>query len=134
MAQARKVAYFKTRLENKPGALLALLKDLQEKKLGLVALKGMAHGDSGEILVVAKNPEKLAEAWKAAGILAEEGSAFFLGGSDETGALVGSLDALAKAGINVAATEAIAAGTSFGTILWVAPEDLDKTAQALGAK
>ena len=134
MAQARKVTYFKTRLENKPGALLTLLKDLQEKKLGLVALKGMAHGDSGEILVVAKNPEKLGETWKAAGILAEEGSAFFLSGPDETGALVGSLNALANAGTNIAALEAIAGGTSYGAILWVAPEDLDKTAQVLGAK
>lgn len=133
MAKAKRVTYFKTRLENEPGALLALINDLHAKKLGLIALKGIAHGDAGEILAVAKNPEKLRETWTASGVIAEEGLAFFLSGADKTGALVESLGTLASAGINIAAIEAVAAGTSFGAILWVAPEDVDKTAQALGA-
>ncbi len=134
MAKAKRVTYFTAKLENKPGALLALAKELEAKKLGLVALKGMAHGNAGEILVVAKEPERLREAWKASSVLVEEGVAFSLGGADKTGALVESLNALAGAGVNIAAIEAVAAGTSFGSILWVAPEDLDKAAQVLGAK
>ena len=134
MAKAKRVTYFKTKLENKPGALLALAKDLQAKKAGLIALKGMAHGDVGEILVVAKDPEKLRETWSASGILAEEGIAFFLDGADKTGALVDSLNALAGAGVNIAAIEAVTAGASFGAIFWVSPEDLDKATQVLGAK
>ncbi|MBF8294794.1 MAG: hypothetical protein HW389_1339, partial [Bacteroidetes bacterium] len=58
----------------------------------------------------------------------------FLSGTDTAGALVTSLDAIANAGVNIVATEAIAVGGQFGAILWVSPEDLDKTAQALGAK
>src|SRR3972149_5122058 len=134
MAKAKRVTYLKTRLENKPGALLALLKDLHTKKLGLTALKGMAHGDAGEILVVPKDPDKLREAWKASGVLVEEGGTFFLSGPDKTGALVESLDVLAAAGVNIAAVEAVVGGTNFGAILWVAPEDLDKAAQTLGIK
>ena len=59
---------------------------------------------------------------------------FFLSGADKTGALVESLDAIAAAAVNIAAIEAVAADSSFGAILWVAPEDLDKATQALGAK
>lgn len=134
MATAKRVAYFKAKIEDKPGALLALAEDLKEKKLDLIALKGVGQAGQGEILVIAKSPDKLREAWKASGALVEEGTVFFLSGTDTTGALVTSLDAIAKAGVNIVATEALAVGGKFGAILWVGPEDLDKTAQALGAK
>lgn len=134
MAKAKRLTYFKAQIEDKPGALLALAKDLKAKKLNLIALKGVAQAGHGEILVIAKNPDKLREAWKAPGALVEEGTVFFLSGPDAAGALVASLDAIAKAGVNLMATEALAVGGKFGTVLWVSPNDLDKTAQALGAK
>jgi len=134
MAKAKRVAYFKAKIEDKPGALLALAKDLKEKKLDLIALKGVGEAGQGDILVIAKSPDKLREAWKASGILVEEGTVFFLSGTDTTGALVKSLDAIANAGVNLVATEALAVGGKFGAVLWVSPEDLDKTSQALSAK
>jgi hypothetical protein len=134
MAKSKRVAYFKVRIEDKPGALLALAKDLKAKNLGLICLKGVGQAGQGEILVIAKSPDKLREAWKASGTLTEEGTAFFVSGTDRTGALVASLDAIAKVGVNIVATEAIAVGGKFGVIFWVSPEDLEKTAQALGAK
>lgn len=134
MAKAKRVVYFKAKIEDKPGALLALAKDLKAKKLGLIGLKAVGQAGQGEILVIAKSPDKLRDAWKASGTLTEEGAAFFISGADRTGALVAHLDAIAKAGVNIVAAEVIAVGGHFGAILWVAPEDLDKTAQALGAK
>ena len=134
MAKAKRLAYFKANIDDKPGALLALTKDLKGKKLDLIALKGVAQAGQGEILVIAKSPDKLRDAWKASGALVEEGTGFFLSGTDTTGALVTSLDAIAKAGVNLVATEALAVGGKFGAVIWVSPEDLDKTAQALGAK
>ena len=134
MAKPKRVTYFKARVENKPGALLALVQELKAKNLGLVSLKGFGHADQGEVLVVAKNPEKLRSAWQAAGILVEEGTAFFFSGADKTGALIANLEAIAKGGTNVVAIEALAAGGYFGSVVWVSPEDVDKTAQALGAK
>jgi hypothetical protein len=134
MANAKRVTYFKAKIEDKPGALLALAKDLKAKNLGLIALKGVAQADHGEILVIAKNPDKLRDDWRTSGILTEEGEAFILSGADKTGVLVASLDAVANAGVNIAAIEAVAAGANFGAVLWVAPGDLDRTAQALGAK
>jgi hypothetical protein len=134
MATVKRVPYFKAKVEDKPGALLALAKDLTAKKLGLLSLKGVGQGDHAEILVVAKDSDKLRTAWTASGTLVEEGSVFFVSGVDKTGALLPSLDALSKAGVNVVATEAVAVGRSYGAIIWVDPADLDKTEKALGAK
>jgi hypothetical protein len=134
MATAKRVTYFKAKIEDKPGALYNLAKDLKAKNLGLLSLKGISQGTQGEILVVAKSPDKLRTAWKASGILIEEGTAFLLSGVDKIGALLADLDAIAKAGVNVVATEAVAVGRSYGAILWVDPVDVDKTAKALGAK
>ena len=134
MATTKRVTYFKAKTEDKPGALLALANDLKAKNLGLIGLKGVAQGGQGDILVIAKSPDKLREAWKASGTLIEEGTAFFVSGEDKTGALVAGLDALAKAGVNIVATEAMAAGGKFGAVIWVSPEDVDKSALALGAK
>jgi hypothetical protein len=134
MATAKRVTYFKARIEDKPGSLYDLVKNLKAKDLGLLSLKGISQGTQGEILVVAKSPDKLRTAWTAAGLLTEEGTAFYLSGVDKTGALNVDLDAIAKAGINVVATEAVAAGRSYGAILWVDPADVEKTAKVLGAK
>ena len=117
MAKAKRVTYFKAKVEDKPGALVALLKNLKAKNIGLVSLKGVGQGEQGDILVIAKNPDDLRNEWKASGALVEEGTAFFISGADKTGALLASLEAIAKAGVNVVATEAIAVGTRYGAIL-----------------
>lgn len=134
MATVKRVTYFKAKVEDKPGALLALMGNLKAKNIGLLSLKGVSQGESGDILVVAKNPADLRNEWKASGALVEEGTAFFLSGEDKIGGLLTSLEAIAKAGVNIVATEAIAVGGRYGAILWVSPSDLEKTAQALGAK
>jgi hypothetical protein len=134
MATAKRVTYFKAKIEDKPGSLYELVKNLRAKDLGLLSLKGISQGVHGEVLVVAKSPDKLRTAWTAAGLLIEEGTAFYLRGVDETGGLQTDLDVLAKAGVNIVATEAVASGRSYGAILWVDPKDVEKTAKALGAK
>jgi len=135
MATAQRVTYFKAKVEDKPGALLALLKNLKAKNISLVSLKGVAKGEQGgDILAIAKNSDELRKEWIGSAVVIEEGTAFFLSGADKTGALLTSLEALASAGVNIVATEAVAIGGRYGAILWVAPSDLEKTAQALGVK
>jgi hypothetical protein len=133
MATAKRMAYFKAKIEDKPGALLALTADLKDKNIDLVGMKGVSHAGHGDVLVIPKNPEKARIAWNVSGILLEEGTLFFVSGVDKTGALNASLDALAKVDVNIVAIEAGAVGGRFGAFLWVAPSDVDKTAQALGA-
>ncbi|MBI3006074.1 MAG: hypothetical protein HYY49_11770 [Ignavibacteriales bacterium] len=135
MAKPMRMTHFKANLEDKPGALLSILKDLKAKNLGLSGLWGYATGEGkAELYVITKNPDKVRNAWKDSGLLAEEGTGFWLKGSDRTGALLGPLEALAKAGVNIVAIDAVAVGGKFGSFVWVKPEDVDRAAKALGAK
>jgi hypothetical protein len=134
MAAAKRMTYFKAIVDDKPGALLALAKNLKENNLSLIGMKGVAQGTHGDVLVIPKDPDKLRITWRAIGNLVEEGNLFFVSGADTTGALIASLESLTNIGVNVVAIEAGAVGGKFGAFLWVAPEDLDRTAEALGAQ
>jgi prephenate dehydratase len=64
----------------------------------------------------------------------EEGTGVFVKGTDKTGALVKTLEVIAKEGVNITALHAIAAGDSYGAFIHVAAGDVEKTSKALGAK
>ncbi len=135
MAKVERVAYFMANLEDKPGALLAVMKALKSKNINLGGLWGFGtHEGKATLFVVPKNPDKLRKAWKASGSLAEEGMGFFIKGADRAGALNKSLESLAQAGVNIHAIDAISVGGRFGSFIWVAPGDIDRAARVLGAK
>lgn len=135
MAKIDRVTYFKANLEDKPGALMKVMQDLKTKNLGLSGLWGFSTGGGkAQLFVIAKNPEKVRNAWKASGLLAEEGAGFFVKGADRTGALLKSLQALADAGVNIQAIDAIAVGGRFGSFIWTSASDVQKATDALGAK
>jgi hypothetical protein len=135
MPKLQRVTYFKITLEDKPGALLRVAKDLKSKKVGLVGLKAYASQPGQSVVhLIAKNPDKLRDTLKSLGVTAEEGTVYFVKGADRTGALVKSLEALAHAGVNIMATDAMAVGGNYGSFFRVAPADADKTTKALGAK
>jgi hypothetical protein len=130
MAKPQRVTYFKVDIEDKPGALLAVAKDLKSRKVGLVALRAL----HAEVYLIAKNPERLREALKASSTTFQEGTSFFVRGTDQTGALVKTLEAIAQAGINIQATDAIAVGGKYGSFFQVALGDVERAAKALGAR
>ena len=130
MARPQGVTHFKISIEDKPGALSATAKELKSKKVGLIGLRAL----HAEAYLIAKNPDKLRGALKASGVTFEEGTSFFVQGTDKAGALVKSLEAIARAGINILITDAIAAGGTYGAFFQVAPGDVEKTAKVLGAK
>lgn len=135
MAKPQRATYFKANLEDKPGALLTVLKELKSKNLGLSGLWGYSTSEGkAELYVVTKNPDKIRNAWKASGFLAEEGTGFWVKGTDKTGALLGTLEGLADSGVNIIAIDAVAVGGKFGSFVWVKPEDVERAARALGAK
>jgi len=135
MAKPQRVVYFKVSLEDKPGALFSIAKDLKSKNSSLVGLFGFGTAQGrAELYVIPRNAEKVRNTWKSSGILFEEGTGFFLKGADKTGVLVKSLEAIAQAGINIVANGAVAVKGQYGSFLWVAQSDVEKTAQALGVK
>lgn len=135
MSKPQRVTYFKINLEDRAGSLLSIAQDLKAKKIGLVGL-GAQDVQSGvaEMYLIARNPDKLRNAWNASGMNFEEGTGFFVKGADTTGVLVATLDALAKAGVNIVMSEAMGVGGNYGLFIRVAPADVERTAKALGVK
>jgi hypothetical protein len=135
MAKPERVTYFRTTITDKPGALLAVAKELKVKNVGLIGCSGFdAQPGNAELYILPKKPEKLRNIWKTAGIAFQEGTGFLVRGNDETGALLTTLEALAREGINITASSAVAVGGKYGALLWVAQEDVEKAARALGVK
>jgi len=135
MPKPQRVTYFKISLQDRPGSLLGIAQDLKSRKIGLVALRGQdVQGGQAEVYLIAKSPDKLRDAWKSSALAFEEGTGFFVKGTDKTGVLVTTLDALAKAGVNIIMSDAMGVGGNYGFFIRVAPADVERTAQALKAK
>jgi hypothetical protein len=135
MAKPQRVTFLKANLKDQPGTLLGVMKDLKSKNIALKSLWGYGRSEeTAELFAIAKDPDKLRNAWKATGVFAEEGTGFFIKGVDKTGVLLKSLEALAQANVNIKTTIAIAVSGKFGSIIWVDAMDVEKAAQVLGAK
>lgn len=135
MTRARRVRFFKAHLVNKPGTLFALTRRLKEQKLALCGLWGYStSGSTAELYVVPKDPNKLRSLWSSEGILKEEGVGLWLTGTNRTGALNKSLEALFRAGVNIESIDAICVGKEYGSFIWVDPSDIEKAAKALDAQ
>ncbi len=135
MATAQRVTYLKAKIEDKPGAFLAVMKELKAKNLGLGG--GWAClGEPGwtELYVIPRSPEKVKKLWMASSFLTEEGTAFFVKGADRTGALLKILEAIRRAGVNIIKAEGVAFSGKFGMFFLVSPADVDRMAKAIGAK
>jgi hypothetical protein len=59
---------------------------------------------------------------------------FLIQGDDRVGAISNQVDKLANAKINVTAIDAVCADGRYGALCWVAPRDVKKAAQVLGAQ
>jgi prephenate dehydratase len=111
------------------------MQDLKSKKISLKCLWGFSkQGGESELVVIAKDTDKIKSAWTSSGMSAEEGTAFFFKGTDKAGALLEQLQKLADAQVNMKALHAIAVSGKFGSLVWVDPADVEKASQALGAK
>jgi len=135
MANAQRVTYFKAGLKDQPGALLGIMQDLKSKNISLRSIWGFVKSEgNADLFVIPKDPKKLKSLWTASGLLVEEGTGFFLKGTDKTGALVKTLEVLAKANMNIKAIKGIVVGGKYGVVLWFDAADVEKAAQVLGAK
>lgn len=135
MAKPERVTCFRTSIADTPGALLAIARELKSKNIGLRGYSGFAsRPGEAEVFVIPRKPDKLRNLWKTGGRAFQEGSAFLVKGTDETGALITTLETLAREGINITASNAVAVGGKYGSLLWVAEGDVEKTSKTLGVK
>ena len=131
----RVVDYFYVTVPQKPGVGAALLNELRQAGVNLLALSGFPSGRGAQIDFIPEDgPAFRAAAKKAKWKLTGPKRAFLIAGDDRPGAIADVLKKLSDAGINVTAVDAACAGSGrYGAILWVAARDGARAARALGA-
>jgi hypothetical protein len=131
----RVVDYFYVTTPNKPGVGAALLNELREAGVNLLAISGFPSGRGAQIDFVPEDAVAFrAAAKKARWKLTGPKRAFLVAGDDRAGAVADILKRLADAKINVTAVDASCAGHGrYGAILWVSPRDVTRAARTLGA-
>lgn len=130
----RLVDYFCVETNDQPGAAARILTHLLERGVNLIVLHGFQRGASAQLDLVPSDPVAFTRAAAAARWQVDgPKKALFIEGEDRIGALIDHFDALADAGINVLAADAVAARAGrFGAILWVKDSDVHHAARVLG--
>jgi len=132
--QIRRIEYFYVEVPDKPGEGVRVLGALKEAGVNLLSFTAFPTGSGkAQIDLVPQDAQALQKAVKNTGYqLSASKQAFFVQGENRAGAAADVLRKLSAAGINVRAANGAAAPAGFGLILWVAPNDYAKAAQALG--
>ena len=133
---ARRVEYYYVTVPDTPGEGQRILSALRDSGVNQLAFLGFPlGGGQTQIDLVPEDPESLKAAAEQAGVtLSEAKQAFLVQGDDRVGAVADTTAKLAEANINITAAAATGAGSGrFGMILWVAPADYERAAEALGA-
>jgi hypothetical protein len=131
----RRVDYFYVMAPQKPGVGAALLAELRQAGVNLLAFSGFPSGRGAQVDFVPEDPAAFrAVARKAKWKVTGPKRAFLAMGDDRPGVIADLMQRLAAAKINVTALDAVCAGSGrYGAILWVAPRDVTRAARALGA-
>jgi len=134
--RVRKVNYCYPIVPNRAGQGARLLAELKRAGVNLLAYSGFpVGGGNSQLDLVLEDMGPLRRLARRNGWrLSKVKKGFLIQGTDEVGAVHRHLQKLAKAGINVIAADAVAAGKGrYGMILWVKPRDYGRAAKALGA-
>jgi hypothetical protein len=132
----RRVEYYYVTVPDTPGEGQRILSALKDGGVNQLAFLGFPlGGGQTQIDLIPEDPEALEAAAAQAGVtLSEAKQAFLVQGDDRVGAVADTTAKLAEANVNVTAAAAASAGSGrFGMILWVAPADYERAAEALGA-
>jgi len=131
----RLVEYFYVMAPQKPGVGAALLAELQQAGVNLLAFSGFPSSRAAQVDFVPEDAAAFKAAakkakWKVKG----PKKALMVMGDDRPGAVAGVMKTLAAARINVTALQAVCAGAGrFGVILWTSPTAIARAGRLLGA-
>jgi hypothetical protein len=132
----RGVEYYYVTVPDAPGEGQRILSALKDGGVNLLAYLGFPlGGGQSQIDLVPEDPRSLQAAAERTGLtLSGAKRAFLIQGDDRVGAVADTTARLAAANINITAAAATGAGAGrYGMILWVAPTDYERAADALGA-
>lgn len=130
----RRVSYFHTAVQDRPGEAYKLLSQLAEFGINLHAMTAIPVGPMRtQLTLFPEDASKMeSEGTKAGLSLDGPYPAVLVQGDDEPGALVGVHERLYQANVNVAASTGVADGKGrYGYVLYFRPEEFEKAAAAL---
>ncbi len=131
----RKIAYFKATALNRAGQGARVLGGLKDEGVNLLAFTGFPRAGKAQMDFIPEDAAAFKKAAKKLGLkVSLRKTGFLVQGEDRVGAVAELAAKLAATKINIIAMDAVSAGGGrYGAILWVKPQDLAKTAKALGA-
>ena len=132
----RKTAYFSMRTPNRAGQGARLLNALSAHGVNLLAFTGFTNAGRSQVDFIPYDASKFTRAARRLGMKVSARKTVFLAqGADKAGAIAAVCNRLAKAGINMVAMDAVAAGGGrYGAIFWVKPRDVSRAARVLRAR
>ena len=135
MDTVRRVDYYYTTTSDKPGEGARVLGVFRDAGVNLLAFHAFPSARRTQLDFVPSDGAAFVAAAKAAKIkLSKPKAVFHFEGDDRIGVMANLLGRLAAAGINATASEAVCTSSGrFAGLLWVAPRDVKKAAQVLGA-
>ncbi len=132
----RRADYFYVMAGDQPGEAVALLKNLADLGVNLLAFTAVPMGPQRtQLTVFPEDPAHLQNAAAKARLDADgPHGALLVQGDDELGALAGVHERLFDAGVNVYATMGVTDGRGgYGYVVYVRPDDMARAAEAVGA-
>ena len=131
----RRVEYFYTTVEDRPGEAYRVLSGLADSGVDLLAMTAIPVGPSRTQMALF--PADSAQFRDVAGRIGMEldgpYAALLVQGDDELGALKRVHQRLAEANVNVYASTGVTDGAgTFGYLVYVRPDEIERAASALG--
>jgi hypothetical protein len=131
----RLVDYYYIQVAQKAGEGARVLRALKDAGVNLVAFSGFPEGRRAQLDFIPADAAGLKSVakvnkWKLVG----PKRGFLIQGDDRVGAVADIVGKLADANISIIAIDAICADGRYGCLCWVAPRDVKKAAQILGAE
>lgn len=132
----RKTAYFSMKTPNRAGQGAKLLNALAAHQVNLRAFTGFPNAGRAQVDFIPYDAAKFARAARQLGLKVSKRKTVFLAqGTDKAGAVAAICSKLARAGINMVAMDAVAAGGGrYGAIFWVRPRDVGRASRVLSAR
>jgi hypothetical protein len=131
----RKVFYFYTTVEDKPGEAYKLLTALADIGINLLAFTAVPIGPlHTQLSLFPDDKNQMMDQAKKTGLkLDGPYPALLIQGDDELGALAEVHESLYQAGVNIFASNGVSNGKGhYGYLIYVRPEDHDRASKVLG--
>lgn len=133
--RVRRIDYYYVTVPNRAGQGARLLDTFKEEGVNFRAIHAFPSGAKAQFDLFPEDARAFGRVAKKAGLkVSPRRIAFLVEGKDRVGAVARILEKLGNAKVNVTATDAIATGGRFGTIVWVRRDNVNRAARVLGAK